>query len=62
MRLFVSAVGLVLIFEGLPYFLYPDGVRQVAMFMAGSDSKSLRVGGLALMLAGLGILYAFADR
>jgi hypothetical protein len=58
-ELFVSAVGLVLIFEGIPYFLYPEGMKRMAGFMAQTDSKALRIGGLALMLAGIGILYVF---
>ncbi|MBI5178979.1 MAG: DUF2065 domain-containing protein [Nitrospinae bacterium] len=59
MELFVSAVGLVLIFEGLPYFIAPLAAKNMAAFMAQTDPRVLRVGGFLLMLTGLGILYVF---
>ena len=55
----VRAVALLLVFEGMLPFLSPDGWRQ-AMIQAGRLSdKTLRVIGLASMLAGVLILYLF---
>ncbi|MBI5636429.1 MAG: DUF2065 domain-containing protein [Nitrospinae bacterium] len=59
MELFMTAFGLVLIIEGLPYFISPEMMRRYALLMASMDTRVLRVGGLALMFLGLGILYAF---
>jgi uncharacterized protein YjeT (DUF2065 family) len=55
----VRAIALLLVFEGMLPFLSPDGWRQ-AMIQAGRLSdKTLRVIGLASMLAGVLILYLF---
>lgn len=59
MELFMTALGLVLIIEGLPYFISPRMMQGYALTMASINPRVLRVGGLTLMLAGLGILYAF---
>ncbi len=59
MELFMTALGLVLIIEGLPYFISPQVMQRYAFLMASMDGRVLRFGGLTLMLTGLGILYAF---
>lgn len=59
MELFIVALGLVLIIEGLPYFISPLLMQRYALNMASMDTRVLRVGGLILMSLGLGILYAF---
>lgn len=59
MELLMTALGLVLIIEGLPYFISPGMMQRYAIAMATMDARVLRVGGLTLMLSGLGILYAF---
>lgn len=57
MKLFFSAIGLLLIFEGLPYFLNPGGTKKMAEFLMNVEPKSLRITGFVLMLTGLLILY-----
>ena len=53
----MRAIALLLVFEGMLPFLSPDGWRQ-AMIQAGKlPDKTLRVIGLASMLAGVLILY-----
>ncbi|MDH5542380.1 MAG: DUF2065 domain-containing protein [Nitrospinota bacterium] len=59
MKLFFAAIGLVLIFEGLPYFLNPDGMKNMARFIVDLEPSTLRVAGLGLMVAGLILLYLF---
>lgn len=59
MELFMTALGLVLIIEGLPYFIGPLMMQRYALAMATMDPRVLRAGGLILMSLGLGILYAF---
>lgn len=61
MELFMTAVGLVLVIEGIPYFISPRMMQRYALTMAAMDPHVLRFGGLTLMLVGLGILYAFVD-
>ncbi|MEE8483294.1 MAG: DUF2065 domain-containing protein [Nitrospinota bacterium] len=57
MEIFLSAIGLVLIFEGLPYFISPDSMKNMARFMSEADSRTLRFAGFALMATGLILLY-----
>ena len=57
MKYFITALGLALIIEGLPYFLFPAGIKQVLATMQELPEHILRVFGLAIMLIGLAILY-----
>lgn len=59
MELLMTTLGLVLIIEGLPYFISPLLMQRYALNMASMDTRVLRVGGLILMSLGLGIIYAF---
>ena len=59
MELFISTMGLVLIIEGLPYFMDPNGMKSMAGYLQTVNSKNLRIGGFVLMAAGLAILYVF---
>jgi len=51
------AVALMLVIEGILPFLNPDGVRRLLLSMAQVDNLTLRISGLASMLAGVGLLY-----
>ncbi len=57
MKYFITALGLALIIEGLPYFLFPAGIKQVLATMQELPEHILRVFGLTIMLIGLAILY-----
>ncbi|MCD6151666.1 MAG: DUF2065 domain-containing protein [Deltaproteobacteria bacterium] len=57
MKYFITALGLALIIEGLPYFLFPAGIKQVLASMQELPEHILRVFGLTIMLIGLVILY-----
>lgn len=50
------ALGLVLILEGLPYFLYPEGMQAFLRQMQSAEPGTLRVLGLLAMIAGLTLL------
>jgi len=53
----IRAIALVLVIEGMLPFLSPDGWRQ-AMIQAGRlPDKTLRMIGLASMIAGVLVLY-----
>ena len=52
-----SALALVLVIEGLLPALSPTSYRKAAMAMIGMDERSLRIAGLASMVAGALLLY-----
>ena len=53
----VSALGLVLVLEGLPYFAAPRTARVMMRWAAGRTDGAMRVWGLALIASGLVVLY-----
>lgn len=57
--LLITAVALVLILEGILPFLSPAMLRRYLVQVQSMDDRSLRLGGLAAMLSGLGLLYLF---
>ena len=59
MELFISAIGLLLIIEGLPYFINPNGMKGMARYLMTVETKNLRIGGFVMMTCGLAILYVF---
>lgn len=52
-----AALALLLILEGIIPFLNPAGLRRALAVMAQLDDRSLRIGGLISMLAGVIALY-----
>ena len=57
-RLVVSALGLAVFMEGLPYFVAPRGVRRTMAALITMRDGELRGIGLVLMVLGLLIAYA----
>ena len=57
MGLFISALGLMMIFEGIPYFCAPSHVKSFAQKVGEISDQVLRVIGFALMLIGLAVVY-----
>lgn len=51
------ALCLVLVIEGLLPFINPRGFRQALLMASQFDDRSLRIIGLASMLAGVLLLY-----
>lgn len=51
--MFLGAVGLLFVFEGILPFLSPSSWRQLIQQVATQSDKSLRVMGLVSMLVGL---------
>lgn len=51
------AIALVLVIEGLIPFASPGRYRRLVETLGGVSPRQLRVGGLALMIAGLALLY-----
>lgn len=57
MGLFISALGLMMIFEGIPYFCAPSHVKSFAQKVGEVPDQILRVIGFVLMLIGLIVVY-----
>jgi len=57
MGFLLTALGLLLIVEGVPWFLSPEGVRRLLRQIVLLPDGVLRFGGLAAMLTGLLIVY-----
>ena len=53
----LSAIALVLVFEGLLPFLTPTSYRKAMITMLQMDDNKLRIMGLGSMFAGLFFLY-----
>ncbi|MBN2809703.1 MAG: DUF2065 domain-containing protein [Deltaproteobacteria bacterium] len=58
MKYFLTALGLALIIEGLPYFLAPAAIKKTLEVIRQQPEKFLRFFGLSAMLSGLALLYA----
>jgi uncharacterized protein len=54
---FLTAVGLVLVFEGVLYGGFPSAAKRFAAEVSGQNESLLRGIGLAAMLIGLGIVW-----
>lgn len=57
MSLFLSALGLMMVFEGIPYFCFPEQVKSFARKIPEMPDSTLRVIGFCLMMLGLLVVY-----
>jgi uncharacterized protein YjeT (DUF2065 family) len=57
MEYFLCVMGMVMIVEGLPYFAAPSKIRVWVKKLVELPDSSLRLVGLLLMFAGLGLVY-----
>jgi uncharacterized protein YjeT (DUF2065 family) len=57
MKFFLSVVGVVLVVEGIPWFLSPQGFKRMLLQMLPVPERVLRIMGLLLMLSGLATVY-----
>ena len=53
MSFFLSALGLMMVFEGIPYFCFPDKVKSFARKVPEIPNGTMRVIGFFLMMVGL---------
>jgi hypothetical protein len=53
----VVVLGVVLIIEGIPWFLSPRGTKRMLIELSQLNDNSLRGIGLVFMLAGLFLVY-----
>ena len=57
MRYFLSVVSMLLIIEGIPYFMFPRKFKELVRIILEVEESYLRITGLGLMLVGLILLY-----
>ena len=57
MKYFLTALGLALILEGMPYFLAPGAIKKMLEMLKDQPEKFLRIFGLTSMMVGLLLLY-----
>ncbi len=57
MNLILVASGLMMVFEGIPLFCFPDQLKELARKLPELENTTLRSIGLAVMLLGLAVVY-----
>jgi uncharacterized protein YjeT (DUF2065 family) len=57
MKYFLTALGLALILEGMPYFIAPGSIKKTLEMIKEQPEKFLRMFGLLAMLSGVVLLY-----
>lgn len=57
MKFFICVLGMVMIIEGLPYFAFPEKMKNWMLQIQEMPADTLRRFGLILMVAGLGLTY-----
>ena len=57
MDYFLCVIGMVMIIEGLPYFILPNRMKEWVRKVLEMPEGPLRQFGLILMIAGLGLVY-----
>lgn len=53
MEFFLAVLGVVMVIEGIPWFLSPGGMKNVLRSIGSLPESRLRLFGLTLMLLGL---------
>ena len=57
LKYFLSVVAMVLVIEGIPYFLSPQSIKKWLSLILNMDNRSMRIFGLSSMITGLAVLY-----
>jgi len=57
MEFLLCVIGMVMIFEGLPYFAFPQKMKTWILKLLEVPEGTLRKFGFMLMLIGLGLVY-----
>lgn len=56
-KIFLTALGLAFILEGLPYFLAAEKMPEVLRALAGRRPRELRMLGMTAMVVGLLLIF-----
>jgi uncharacterized protein YjeT (DUF2065 family) len=62
MDFLLTLLGLVLVLEGMPWFLSPGRVKRLLRTILAAPDRSLRAVGLLFMLAGLLLVFLGRNR
>ena len=57
MNLVLIALGLMMVFEGIPLFCFPNQLKELARKLPELENATMRSIGLVLMLIGLAVVY-----
>ena len=57
MKFFLSVLGMVMILEGFPYFVFPEGIKRWLVKVSEMEATHLRTFGLIAMCAGMALVY-----
>lgn len=55
--LFFCAAGLALVFESVPYLLFPHRMKEVLQTLANAEPARLQRWGMAALLAGVTVIW-----
>ena len=58
MKYFLCVLGLVLIIEGLPYFIFPEKMKEFLGKLPQIPDQTLRIMGIIAISLGLLLIYA----
>jgi uncharacterized protein len=56
-KYFLCVMGMVLILEGLPYFAFPEKIKEYLMKIMDVPDRTLRLLGLASIVSGLILIF-----
>jgi uncharacterized protein len=56
-RLIILALGIMLIFEGIPYFAFPEATKRFMNEVQQMPDKVLRIFGFIALVAGLLLIF-----
>jgi uncharacterized protein YjeT (DUF2065 family) len=57
MEFFLCVIGMVMVVEGLPYFAFPERMKQWILQILEMPAETLRKLGFVLMLTGLFLVF-----
>ncbi len=57
MELFLSALGLAMILEGIPYFAFPNQIKELAKRLPGFSNGVIRTFGIIIITLGLTVIF-----
>lgn len=57
MKFFLTVIGMIMVIEGIPYFLFPNKFKEISIMIQEFNDSQLRIFGFIIMLLGLIIVY-----
>ena len=57
MTFLLSLIGLLLVIEGIPYFVFPDKMKEFMSKIPQIPSNNLRIFGIIAIIVGLSLIF-----